>query len=156
MHDPTPIKWLLILQGLALGLLAGWWYSLPAGVRWAHLLDVMTAEQVLTIPPVNLWAQVEWLYSHRLGQLQGMLGLVLVAGGIGVGEGIVRRKQDLYGGFLLRWWTGGVLALALAPGGIGGYLLMPWPLSSLWVGLGLAGLGGLVGYALTSGRPYVP
>ena len=85
-----------------------------------------------------------------------MVGVFVVAGIVGIGEGIARRRTDVLGGFLLRWWTAGVVGLALVPGAIAGYLLAPWPLPVLVGASGLALLVALVLYGLFAGRPYIP
>jgi hypothetical protein len=85
-----------------------------------------------------------------------MAGVLVLAGIIGVGEGIARRRADVLGGFLLRWWTTGVVGLALLPGVLVGSLLVPWPVPGWAVASGLALLVALVMYGLLAGRPYVP
>ena len=109
-----------------------------------------------TVPPEGFVAQAAWLYAHRLQRLTGVVGVGVVAGIIGIGEGIARRRADVLGGFLLRWWTAGVVGLALVPGTLAGALLAPWPLPGWAVASGLALLVALVMYGLTAGRPYVP
>ena len=61
----------------------------------------------------------------------------------------------LLGGFLLRWWTLGCVGLALVPGVLAGVLVAPWPLELSWIAGGSAALGGLIGYGLMAGRPYL-
>jgi hypothetical protein len=156
MHDPRPVTCLLLLQLLASLLLTAWWCSLSTGQRFEHLRTVATAEQVAPGPPATLLGQVEWLSTHRLTQLQGMVGLVAVGGLVGAGEGVTRRRQDPLGGFLWRWWTGAVLLAALLPGSVGAYLLAPWPVPSVWMACGLTGMLGCIGYGLFSGRPFIP
>jgi hypothetical protein len=75
---------------------------------------------------------------------------------LGYTTGIARRRTDVLGGFLLRWWTLGVILLALSPGLLIGALLLPWPLPIGGVGGGLALVTGIMGYGLTCGRPYIP
>jgi hypothetical protein len=156
MRDPRPVFWLVAVQALLLLALAGWWFNLTLPERLAHLRAVMRDEHVLTTPPDGLWAQAVWLTTHRLMRLQGMGGLGAMAALVGVGEGIARRRQDVLGGFLLRWWTAGVVGFALLPACIGGYLVAPWPLPGLWGASGLAVLVSLMTYGLMAGRPYVP
>jgi hypothetical protein len=156
MRDPRPVFWLVAVQALLLLALAGWWFNLTRTERLAHLRAVMRDEHVLTTPPDGLWAQGVWLTTHRRGRLQGMVGLGVVAVLVGAGEGIVRRRQDPLGGFLLTLWTLGVVGIPLGLGALGGYLLAPWPLPEMWVASGLALLVTLVVYGLTAGRPYVP
>ena len=156
MRDPRPVFWLLVLQALALLALLGWWCSLTPAARLRQLGAVMVREQVSTVPPAGFVAQATWLYTHRLQRLTGVVGVGVVAGIMGIGEGLARRRADVLGGFLLRWWTTGVVGLALMPGMLGGYLLAPWPLPGWAVASGLALLVALVMYGLTAGRPYVP
>jgi len=156
MRDPRPVCWLLVLQALALLALVGWWCSLTPAARLRQLGAVMVREQVSTVPPEELVAQAQWLYTHRLQRLTGVVGVGVVAGILGIGEGLARRRADVLGGFLLRWWTTGVVGLALMPGMLGGALLVPWPMPGWAVASGLALLIALVMYGLTAGRPYVP
>src|SRR5713101_7885654 len=123
MHgDPKPVAWLLVVQILALLALVGWWYRLSPVTWLDHLAAVMIREHVPTVPPEGFVAQAAWLYVHRLQRLTGMAGVLVVAGIVGSGEGIERRRRDVLGGFLLRWWTSGVLGMALVPGTLAGYL----------------------------------
>jgi hypothetical protein len=156
MRDPRPVCWLFVLQALALLALVGWWCGLSPAARLMHLGAVMVGEQVPTMPPEGLVAQAAWLAAHRRQRLTGIGGVLAVAGILGMGEGLARRRADVLGGFLLRWWTTGVVGLALMPGMLGGYLLTPWPLPGWAVASGLALLVALVMYGLTAGRPYVP
>ncbi len=156
MRDPRPVFWLLVVQILALLALMGWWVGLSPTARLDHLAVVMIREHIPTVPPAGFVAQAAWLYAHRLQHLTGMVGVLLVAGIVGIGEGIARWRSDVLGGFLLRWWTAGVVGLPLVLGAIAGYLLAPWPLPSMYVASGLALLVALVLYGLTAGRPYVP
>ena len=156
MRDPRPLFWLLVVQALAvLALLGGWCSLTPAG-RLGLLGSIMVEEHVPTVPPEGLVAQVTWLLTHRRHRLTGMGGLLVAAGLVGLGEGLARRRADVLGGFLLRWWTAGVVGLALVPGMLAGVLLAPWPLPADAVTSGLALLVALVMYGLIAGRPYVP
>jgi hypothetical protein len=155
MRDPRLVSGLLVVQGLALLALLGWWCSLTSAGRLVRLGAVMVEEHVPTVPPEGGVAQATWLATHRRHRLTGMGGLLVAAGLVGLGEGLARRRADVLGGFLLRWWTAGVVGLALVPGTLAGYLLVPWPVRG-WVTSGLALLVALVMYGLTAGRPYVP
>ena len=156
MNEPKPLLVLLIVQGL-LGLwLAGWWLGLSPAERRRRLGVVLVEEHVTTVPPDRLFAQVEWLYHHRLQRLTSMVGVLVVAALVGMGEGIARRQRDVLGGFLFWWWVIGGAGLVLLLGSVGGYLIAPWALHRLVVASGLAGLVGLTGYALACGRPYIP
>jgi len=156
MRDPRPVCLLLIVQGLLLLALVGWWCILTPAARLRQLGAVRVREQVSTVPPEGLVTQATWLYTHRLQRLTGVVGVLVVAGSLGMGEGLARRRTDVLGGFLLRWWTAGVVGLALVPGAIVGVLLVPWPLPGWCVASGLALLVALIMYGLTAGRPYVP
>jgi hypothetical protein len=156
MRDPRPLFGLLVVQALAVFALVGWWCSLTPAGRLERLGAIMVEEHVPTGPPEELVAQAAWLYAHRLRCLTGVVGVLVVAGSLGIGEGIARRRTDVLGGFLLRWWTAGVVGLGLVPGALVGVLLVPWPLPGWGVASGLALLVALVMYGLTAGRPYVP
>jgi hypothetical protein len=156
MHEPRPVFWLFVAEVLLLLALIGWWGGLSPAARLAHLGAVMVEEHVPTVPPDGFVAQAEWLYAHRLQRLTGMVGLLAVTALVGAGEGLARRRTDVLGGFLLRWWTAGVVGLALVPGAVAGYLLAPWPLPGWAVASGLALLIALVMYGLMAGRPYIP
>ena len=156
MRDPRPVFWLLVVEGLLLLTLLGWWGGRAPGERLRHLAAVMLREHVPTVPPAGVLAQATWIYAHRRARLTGMVGLLVVAGLMGGGEGIARRRTDVLGGFLLRWWTAGVVGLALIPGAIAGYLLAPWPLPGVVAASGLALLVALILYGLCAGRPYIP
>jgi len=156
MREPTSIGGLLVVEVLALLALIGWWGGLSPATRLLHLGAVMRGEHVPTVPPDGVVAQSAWLSGQRLQRLTGMVGLLVVAGLVGLGEGIARRRTDALGGFRLTWWVLGMVGLALMPGAIAGYLLAPWPLPALRVARGLALVIALVMYGLASGRPYVP
>jgi hypothetical protein len=156
MRDPRLVGGLLLVQALALLALLGWWCSLTPAGRLGRLGAVMAGEHIPTVPPEGFVAQVTWLSAHRLPRLTGMGGLLVAAGLVGLGEGLARRRADVLGGFLLRWWTAGVVGLALVPGTLAGSLCVPWPLPGWAVPSGPALLVGLIMYGLTAGRPYVP
>ena len=156
MHELRPMFWLFVVQVLLLLALIGWWGGLSPAARLGRLGAVMVGEHVPTVPPDGFVAQAAWLYAHRLQRLTGMVGLLVVAAVVGAGERLARRRTDVLGGFLLRWWTAGVVGLALVPGAIAGYLLVPWPLPEWARASGLALLIALVMYGLMAGRPYVP
>lgn len=156
MRDPQPTFALLLAEGLLLLALAGWWCELTPAERLTRLGVVMVAEQIPTAPPVTPWGQAAWLYRHRVTRLEGLVGFLALAALVGLGEGLARRRHDVLGGFLLRWWTAGVVSGPLLIGGGAGYLVAPWPLPVLWVAGGLGSLVALGMYGLAAGRPYVP
>lgn len=153
--EPQPVVWLVLAQAVGLVLLAGWWATMPWQERALRLGRLAEAEDFPSRPPAGLMEQLPWLMEARWTRLQGGLALVGLLLLIGACEGTLRRRQDVLGGFLLRWWTTAVMTLALVPGVVGGSLLGPgsFPLS-LVAGL-LALLGGVAGYGLAAGRPYV-
>jgi hypothetical protein len=156
MSPVKPLGWLVLVSLLSLLLVSAWWVSLAPADRVSRLTVVRRAEQGTSPPPMRLMEQPQWLVAHRLGRLQGIACLVLVAGLVGVGEGVARRQRDPLGGYRLLWWKGGVLSGALVITTVTGVLIMPSPVPLLVVAWGLAALTGLCGYALTTGRPSLP
>jgi hypothetical protein len=148
--------WLFLLEILACVGLAAWWVSLPAATRLMRLGVVMVQEHVPTVVPEGLVVQAEWLYHHRRQRLTGMSGLLVVAGMIGLGEGVARRQTSPLGGFMFTWWWLGRVGLVLMPGAVGGYLIAPWPLPGRVVASALAVSSGIMVYGLACGRPYIP
>lgn len=156
MRDPRPMQ--MVLGGIVLTLLLFvlWWASLPQGERQRILLAVAQEEGVPGLPPAGLVSQAQWLISHRLSVVEetsGLLGLALLIGSV---EGWLRRGRDVHGGFLLTWWTTGIIAGLLLAGGTLVTLCLPWPIARWSVPTAGGLLGGLVGYGITAGRPYVP
>ncbi len=156
MRDPQPTFALLIAEGLLLLALAGWWCELTPAERVTRLSVVMVAEHIPTAPPRTPWGQAAWLSTHRVARLYGMLGFLALGALVGLGEGLARRRQDVLGGFLLRWWTAGVVSSPLLVGLGTGYLVAPWPLPLSWVAGSLGLVVALGMYGLAAGRPYVP
>src|ERR1043165_3708799 len=111
MRDPKPVAWLLLTQLLALAWLAGWWLNLSPAARMVQLATVAYEEQVVMPVPPGLVAQVTWLWTHRIGRMRGTVALLVVAGVIGLGEGMAKRAAHPLGGFLLTSWTFGVMGL---------------------------------------------
>jgi hypothetical protein len=156
MKPMKPLGWLILIGLFGACLLGAWWVSLAAPERLERLGIVMATEQGTLAPPATLLAQPEWLVAHRLLRLQGMTGLTFVAICVGAGEGLARRRRDPLGGFRLLWWKGGIASGLLLVVSACAYLILPWPVPFLWIALGLAGLAGLWGYALTRGKPSLP
>lgn len=149
---------LLVIAGgsvVACLLLAGWWGTRPALERWGRLAQIARQEHSRSQPPWGLEDQTRWLLTHRRSRLQSLAGLVGLAMGIGIGEGMRRRSQDVWRGMRLTRWTCGLVGLALLPGLSGALLLWPapWPLvpvasaSAMWS-------GGMM-FFLINGRPDV-
>lgn len=156
MRDPRPMQMLLGVVMLGLLLVVLWWASLPVAERRGILLAVAREEDVRTGPPDGLVAQARWLMTHRLAvlrQASGVLALGVLIGGV---EGWLRRGKDVHGGFLITWWTTGVMAGGLLIGGMVVTLCLPQPIPPWSVPAASLLLGGVAGYGLTAGRPYVP
>jgi hypothetical protein len=155
MAEPKPFLLLLSVQALGLAALTGWWATRPPGFRTQRLLQVLRTEQAATVPPSTLLEQAHWLIAHRAAQLIGVVGLLVLAGLIGLTEGTWRRQRDPQGGFRLTWWTVGIVGLGGLCSLLVLYLCVPWPLPPIASGLGLAGLTLGVSYALAVGRPQI-
>jgi hypothetical protein len=127
----------------------------PPELRYKQLVAIMQQEGGQTAPPTTLLAQGRWLVEHRQTQVLAQRYTIAILLVIGVAEGMYRRATDRRGGFLLTWWTIGVLAAGVALVGTVGYFTLPWPCPPLVAGAGLGTLGGASLYGLTAGRPYV-
>jgi hypothetical protein len=153
MREPPPALALLLLEGLALLALVGWWTTRPPLARTADLLTILVAERVPTAPPATLLAQAQWLGQHRLRRLQGWVELSAVAGVIGLVEGSGWRQRHSFGGFgFIRLALGQVLGVGLL-GAVAASLVVPVPLPEMPVAAALAGGVGLTMYLLAAGWP---
>jgi hypothetical protein len=153
MREPQPALLLLILEGLTLLVLVGWWTTRAPLERTTQLLRILVAEQATTAPPPTLLAQTQWLVQHRVHRLQGWAELSAVAGVIGAVEGAAWRRRHPFGGFgFVRLALGQVLGIGLL-GAIAASLVVPVPLPEVPVAAVLAALGGLTTYLLAAGRP---
>ena len=155
MTDPSPVKVLLILEGMGTVASVLWLVMQPAEWRTARLMTIAVREQSRTLPPMTLFDQGSWLVLHRVSWAQQLVAVVVLGLLIGSVEGHVRRVQDVQGGMRLASWTCGVLSLALLPGLAAAWCLWPWPLTSPLLGMGSMLYGGLVSWCLLRGRPYV-
>ncbi len=156
MRDPKPVGLVFFLALLAALLGLMYVLSLPPELRYALLVRVMAVEGVASAPPQGLLEQCWWLTAHRQAQVWAMTGLLALAVLMGSVEGALRRSVDVRGGFLLAWWTLGLLLLALALGLVAAYLVVPWPVPSRYVSLGLGAVLLVGSYGVVAGRPYVP
>jgi hypothetical protein len=153
MREPQPALVLLLLEGLALFALLGWWTTRTPLERTAALLAILVAEHVTTAPPATLLAQMPWLVQHRLRRLQGWAELSAVASVIGAVEGAAWRHRHPFGGFgFVRLALGHVLGVGLG-GAVVASLIVPVPLPEMPVAAGLALGVGLTTYLLAAGRP---
>jgi hypothetical protein len=153
MREPAPALLLLVLEGLALFALLGWWTTRPPLERIARLVTILVAEHATTAPPPTLLAQTQWLIQHRVHRLQSWTELSAVAGVIGVVEGAAWRRRHPFGGFgFVRLALGHVLGVGLL-GALGASLMVPVPLPEVPGAAALAGGVGLTTYLLAAGRP---
>ena len=153
MREPQPALALLLLEGLALLALLGWWTTRPPLARMADLVTILVTERVPTAPPATLLAQAQWLGQHRLRRLWGWVELTGVAGVIGAVEGAAWRRRHPFGGFgFVRLALGHVLGVGLL-GAVAASLVLPVPLPEMPVAAGLAGGVGVTTYLLAAGRP---
>jgi hypothetical protein len=153
MREPQPALALLLLEGLALLVLVGWWATRTPLERTARLVTILVAERIPTAPPPTLLAQAQWLGQHRLRRLRGWAELSAVAGVIGAVEGAAWRRRHLFGGFgFVRLAVGHVLGVGLL-GAVAASLVVPVPLPEGPVAAGLAGGMGVTTYLLAAGRP---
>ena len=128
MREPQPALALLLLEGLALLALLGWWTTRAPLERTARLVTILVAEHAPTAPPAPLLAQAQWLVQHRLRRLQGWAELSAVAGVIGAVEGAAWRRRHPFGGFgFVRLALGHVLGVGLG-GAVAVSLVVPVPL----------------------------
>ena len=153
MREPQPALLLLLLEGLALFALVGWWTTRPPLERTTRLVTILVAEHALTAPPATLLAQAPWLVQHRLRRLRSWGELSAVAGVIGLVEGAAWRRRHPFGGFgFVRLALGHLLGVGLL-GALGASLVVPVPLPEVPGAAALAGGVGLTTYLLAAGRP---
>ena len=153
MREPSPTLVLLILEGLALFALLGWWTTRPPLARTADLVAILVAEQAPTVPPATLLAQAQWLVQHRVQRVRGWIEISALAGVIGAVEGAAWRRRHPFGGFgFVRLALGHLLGVGLL-GTLGVSLVVPVPLPEVPVATAWAGGVGLTTYLLAAGRP---
>ena len=154
MREPQPaLLLLLLLEGLVLLALVGWWTTRTPLERTARLVTILVAEHTLTVPPLTLLAQAQWLVQHRLQRLQDWAELSAVAGVIGAVEGTAWRRRHPFGGLgFVRLALGHLLGVGLL-GALAASLVVPLPLPEVPVAAACAGGVGLMTYLLAAGRP---
>jgi hypothetical protein len=152
MREPSPTLLLLVVQGLAVCAVVGWWLGLPPAIRTALLVRVSVVEQS-TLPPATLGAQALWLVQHRLTRLRGVVPLGGAAALIGLVEGAAWRQRHPWGGVSVMRLRLGHTGLALTGGSVLGSLVVPWPLPLLPCAVGLAGVLGMSLYGVAAGAP---
>jgi hypothetical protein len=153
MREPSSALMLLLLEGLALLALVGWWTTRTPLERTAALLAILVEEHATTAPPATLLAQTQWLVQHRLRRLQGWAELSAVASVIGTVEGAACRRRHPFGGFgFVRLAMGHLLGVGLL-GALAASLVVPLPLAEVPVAGALAASVGLTTYLLAAGRP---
>ena len=93
----------LILAWLAIGLgLVGWWWWQLGDAGRLAWLSAIRHDGGYGPVPLEILAQLEWLIMNRLGDLEGMAMLFLLAGWVGIMEGNARRQSVTLSGFGLR------------------------------------------------------
>lgn len=149
---PGPLI-VVILVVTVLVALVGGWLELSLVERDAQLLQVARVEG-MPLPPWNdLTAQASWLVGQRGLRLRGLLGVVLAATVVGLVEGWAWRQRHPWGGLSVGRWRLGGLVLWGGLSSAGAVLLVPWPLPSGGLALGLGLSAGLASYLLAAGRP---
>jgi hypothetical protein len=153
MREPAPALLLLVLEGLALFTLVGWWTTRTPLERTAQLVTILVAEHATTAPPATLLAQVQWLVQHRVHRLRSWVELSTVASMIGAIEGMAWRRRHPFGGFgFVRLALGHLLGVGLL-GAMVASLVVPVPLLEVPVAAALAAGTGVTLYLLAAGRP---
>jgi hypothetical protein len=153
MREPQPALFLLVLEGLALFALVGWWTTRTPVERHADLLAILVTERAATVPPATLLAQAQWLVQHRVRRVWRWAEISTLAGVIGVVEGAAWRRHHPFGGFgFVRLALGHLLGIGVL-GALVASLVVPVPLPEVPVAAGLAGSVGLTSYLLAAGRP---
>ena len=152
MRDPKPVQILMLLTVGIVVLLALWWLSLPGAERLQRLTHLASAEHAEVLPPAGLLEQIDWLTSHRLSRLQGMLGYLGLLLVVGLVEGLLRRQCDVLGGFRLAWWTTGVLSFGVLVGSVVFFVLLPAP-TPWWCSAVGGGIVAILGYGMALGFP---
>lgn len=157
-HTTAASGFLVVCVLTAAGLVAliGLWLEQSPVQRLLQLQRLAQVEHLATLPPLRLQEQAVWLVQQRSQQLGQMAWLIGATGLIGLMEGWLWRRQALWGGVSLWRWRLGGLTLGVLSTSALAVLLVPWPLPSLGVACGLAGLSGLGMYWVAAGRPYLP
>ena len=134
-EDLSPV---LGLGVLGFGGVAFWWWQLGERARTEWLSGIGRASGYGPLP-ADMVEQIEWLVTHRMNDLHGMLPLFVLAAAGGVLEGNASRQRQALSGFghlrlgagraLLLLWLGLVVASIAAPvalpyGVVGGVLAL--------------------------------
>lgn len=154
--EPRPVALIWRTSIGAIAALLGWWFLQRPAYRMDWLTVIWQAEQASTPPPLGYLEQLQWLAEHRVTQLTSLAGVVGLALGIGILEGIAHRQTDIWAGFRLSLWTVGIVGVPVLLGVVLAYHVVPRPLPLIAVGAVLSGTCLAVGYALAAGRPLLP
>ena len=107
-EEVSPVLVLLLIGLAGLGY---WWWRLGDAGRLEWLTAIGYAGGYGPVP-LEILPQLEWLVMGRLGDMEGMVMLFLLAGSMGIMEGNARRQSVTLSGFGLRpLRTGRVLGL---------------------------------------------
>ena len=135
---------------IILGLVGyGWWQLGDSGRRaW---LDAIRQSEGYGPVPSDILPQLEWLAMNRLGGMEGMAALLMLAALAGLIEGNARREAAVLSGFGLRpLKTGRVLGLVWT-GCLVLYFVAPVPIPYVGVSVLLTALLGVATYKLARG-----
>ena len=154
MNKVQPLLALVAVQALGALALAWWWLTMPTPERQMRLLTIAALEDLAGPLPSGVLEQIPWLIEARWQRLEGTLGLVGLVLLIGGCEGTLKRQREDHGGFLQRYRSLARGVLALLPGVLGGYLLLPvsyefWQVASVF-----GAISAVVGYGFAAGFPY--
>ena len=100
-NDVDPFVAALAFLAIAVGCLGFWWWSIGDVARMAWLTGIERGSGY-DPPPRDMLAQVEWLATHRMNDLQNMFVLLILAAVAGAVEGNARRQAEALSGFGLR------------------------------------------------------
>ena len=149
--DVDPFTAALAFLVIAVGCLGFWWWSIGDVARMAWLSRIEKGSGY-DPPPRDMLAQVEWLATNRMNDLQNMFVLLALAAVAGIIEGNAGRQAEVLSGFgLRRLKVGRALMLAFLA------LLMlslaaPFPLPYGMVGAVLSVSLSLAMYNVARGR----
>ena len=99
--DVDPFTAALAFLVIALGCLGFWWWSIGDVARMAWLTRIERGSGY-DPPPRDMLAQVEWLATNRMNDLQNMFVLLALAAVAGIIEGNAGRQAEALSGFGLR------------------------------------------------------
>ena len=140
----------LVLLVIGAGLLGYGWWSLGENGRLEWLWAVRRGGGYGPVP-ADMLAQLEWLVMNRLGDLEGMVMLFLLAAAAGSVEGKARREAVVLSGFGLRLLEVGRALGLVWMACLVAVLLAPVPLPYVQVASALTVLLGVATFTLARG-----